>query len=331
MTFTPTPFATPVVATGVASQPRGVPYISPSYYRFMPTSVGTNALVPKSAQPDVDSTGSLALAIAQASTWMDDHCFHGSGGSFSSTIVYERTWAKLKPSGALVLLTNQRPRVVVGVALGPSPSQLQDIDANTAADITIGVNSIALPGYWSTGVTVSGTNTVFFGGVPTTGGMVYAVYGYISGYPLVTLADNVEAGASSITVNPPTPGGTVLTGAFAGTALTIKDGASTETVVLAATPSGLVLQLASPTVFAHTVPSAPDAITVTALPSTLERACIHLTNVFLKAQGMRAQVPAAVGSASMPQRQALARAGALADFDVACRLLHPYKMPFVHG
>lgn len=331
MTFVPTPLATPVVAARTATQARAASYISVSQYRFAPTSVGTQALVPKSTQPQVDSTGSLAETISEASAWMDNHCFHRSDGNFAATVTNEQMWAYAKPSGALVLICNFKPILeVVGVALGPALSQLQSISQNTANDITIGEKTISLPGYWTPGITSSGTSTVFFGGYPTVNGSVLAAYTYIAGYPHTTLAASASAGATSISVTAPTPGGSVLTGAYAGTALTIKDGANTETVVLASAPTGLTLALSTPLAYSHAVPVPPDAITVTALPNDLERACIHLTNVFIKAQGMRAQMPASLASATPAARQGLARAGALADFDVACKLLHNYVTVYMH-
>ena len=331
MTFTPTPFATPVIAARTATQLRSAPYISVSQYRFAPTSVGTLALVPKSAQPQVDSTETLAVTISEASQWMDTHCFHRNDGSFAANVTNEQMWVKVKPNQSAVLICNFKPIIeVVGLALGPSPTQLQNISANTAGLLVIGEKTITLPGVFVSGTTTVG-NTVLFNGFPSYNGGMLAVYSYIAGYPHTTLASSAIAGATSITVNPPTPGGTVLYGVYAGTALTIKDGANTETVVASAAPTGLTVSLQSGLANAHNIPNSPDGITVTALPNDLERACIHLTNVLLKAQGMRAQMPASLGSATPAQRQGLGRAGVLADFDVACHLLKPYRTTFLHG
>lgn len=331
MTFVPTPFATPVIAPRTATQARAYSYISVSQYRFAPTSVGTQGLVPKSTQPQVDSAGSLAMVIAEASAWMDTHCFHRNDGSFAATITNEQMWVKVKPNQSAVLICNFKPILeVVGLAVGPAPTQLQTINQNAANLLVIGDNTITMPGVFVSGTTTVG-NQVLFNGFPSYNGGMLAVYSYISGYPHTTLANNATAGATSITLNPPTPGGSALYGIYAGTPLKIKDEASTETVVASAAPTGLTVSLSSPLVNNHTVPSFPDSIPVTALPGDLERACIHLVNVLLKAQGMRAQMPASIGSATPASRQGLARAGALADYDVACRLLHPYVSTFIHS
>ena len=81
MTFTPTPFATPITAPSALSAFRAVSYLSPSEYRFAPTAVGSQNLVKGSADPVVDSLASLANVIARASSMMDVHCFHRGDGS----------------------------------------------------------------------------------------------------------------------------------------------------------------------------------------------------------------------------------------------------------
>ena len=123
----------------------------------------------------------------------------------------------------------------------------------------------------------------------------------------------------------------MLWGAFAGSSLTIKDDGNTETVVLASTPTGLTLNLASPLKYEHTVPTAPDGILVTALPSSIEQAAISIVNMLIKTQGFRAQqLPGSIGAAAPGQLQAMSRAGALSDFELACELLAPYVTTFFH-
>ncbi len=332
--FTPTPFASPVLAPNVVSTYRAASYITPSWYRYAPTAVSTFDLVPGSTNQASDSTFSLANVIARASAMMDEYCFHRNDGSFSAFVSTEQMWVKVKPSGQLVLLTNFKPiRAVVGVGLGPAASQLTNMDPTTASDITIGEKTIVLPGYWTNGI----TGPSFFTGYPSAGGQILCVYSYIAGWPHTTLAADAPAGATSITVNPSVPGGSSLYGAYGafsgapGTPLVIKDPIATETVTLASTPTGLTLELAAPLRYAHTIPVAPDAIGVTALPSSLEQACISLVSVILKMQGMRAQIPAALGSASPAQRQAMGRAGALSDWDAALTALNPFVTTYVHG
>ena len=324
MTYMPTPFATRQITPGAVTPYASVPYLSVSEYRFAPTSVGTNTLVGKSTSPQTDSNASLATIIARASGWIDDKCFHRDG-TFVAQPITEQMWVTVKPTGQLVLLTNLKPiREVVGVALGPAASQLMDIGPGAAADITTGDSTITLPGYWC-------GKRPMFGGYPANNGKVYCVYSYIAGYAHMTLAEPAIAGATSITVNPPFPGATFPYQCFAGSPLTIRDGANTEDIVLSATPTSLTLSLASGLQYAHTPPVVPDSITVSNLPWTIEQACVYLTNVITKTRGFRAFVlPPGTGAPSPTARKTMGRAGVLDDFEEACRLLHPFRVVTRH-
>lgn len=325
MSFTPTPFATPVLAPNVSSAFRSVPYISPSWYRFAPTAVSTLNLVPGSANQIGDSTASLAAVVARASAMMDEYCFWRNDGSFAASVTTETMTAVAKPGGAVVLITNFKPiREVVGVAVGATLSQLVNLGQPVANDILIGDKTITLPAYLGNGLQFP-----FFAGYPSYGNRVICVYSYVAGWPHFSLRANAAAGASSIDVNPSPPGGTEVYGAYPGSALFIRDGGSTETVVVASV-SGLTISLASPLVFGHTVPTSPDSVLVTALPPSLEEACISVTSVLLKMQGMRAQVPQSLGSASPVQKQVLGRAGVLTDWEAAMGALRPYRTVYIH-
>ena len=327
MAFVPTPFATPVIAPNTYQAYRAAPYISASQYRFAPTAVATNGLVQGSNDAQVDSTASLAQVISRASSWIDSYCFHRGDGTFVGSVSVEQMLATVKPTGSVSLLCNFKPiREVVGLAIGNSSAQMQNIGPNQAGSIIIGEKTINLITTWN-----SGFPTAYYGPWPSTNGQVYVVYSYVSGWPHSTLAASATAGDTQITVNPPVPGATTLYGAYAGSALTIKNGANTEQVVLATAPTGFTLDLVNPLMYSHAVPAAPDALMVTALPDAVEEACISVVNVLIKTQGMRAQVlPGSVGNASPTQRQALSRAGALGDFDLAEHLLKPYVTAYVH-
>ena len=326
MSFAPTPFATPVYAQTLSAY-RNAPYISPSEYRNAPTAVGTGNLVPGSNTQQADSTASLADIISRASAWMDEHCFHGLGGSFAAGVVTEQAWFTVKPNGSVVIIPNLRPiRAVTGVAVGPGVNELQNLSANIAPNISIGFKTITLPNCWNSGLTFP----VYFGGYPSYGNELFCCWSYVTGWPHFTLGATASAGVTSITANPAFPGDTTLYGILPGTPLTIRDGANTEVVVVESL-SGLTVGLQSGLAYEHQVPAAPDpdSIMVSALPWNVEQACISMTSVFLKTQGMRAQVPSSLGSAKPAQKQAMRRAGALHDFEHACGLLRPYVVAYI--
>ena len=320
-TFIPTPFTSPIVTPGAIQGTvfRTTPYISPSEYRNAPTAVSTSSLVPGGSPQD--STASLAQVVARASGWIDTYCYHAADGTFAASPSTEAGFVKVKPDGTAALVCRFKPILaIVGAGIGPSPSQQQSIDSVTAQDMSVSHKTIWLPGTWAT----NGIRP-FFGGWPSYNGMVYVTWTYVNGYPHMALSATASSSATSITVSPTPPGGTTVSGVYAGTALTIHDGTNTEVVVAASTPAGLTINLQNPLANNHTVPAAPDTIRVSAVPWAVEQACISITNVLLKTQGMRAQaLPAVPGNAA--NRQLLSRAGALDDYDVATKLLKPYVM-----
>ena len=327
MAFVPTPFATPVLAPNTYQAYRSASYISPSQYRFAPTAVATNGLVIGSQDQQVDSTASLAQVIARASSWVDAHCYHRGDGSFVGSVSVEQMLATVKPTGSVSLICNFKPiRQVVGIAFGTSSGSMQNLGPNQAEGILIGEKTITLSGGAPAGNAVG-----WYGPWPSTNGQVLAIYSYVSGWPHTTLSADLMAGDTTVTVNPPVPGADQFYGAYAGSALTIKDGAQTETVVLAADPVGLTLSLVNPLQYSHAVPLAPDSTYITALPSAIEEACISVVNVLIKTQGMRAQVlPGSIGAAPASSRQAMSRAGALGDFLLAENLLKRYVTVYNH-
>ena len=183
---------------------------------------------------------------------------------------------------------------------------------------------------WTLGTVHVELAYVTFTPFATYGGGVFAVWSYVSGYAHAVLADAVAEGATSLTLTPAVAGGTTIYGVYAGTPLTIRDGLNTETVLAAAAPNGFTVDLLTPTAVAHTPPDAPDSVLVSALPPVVEQAAISITNVLLKTRGMRAQVLPALsrGTAGKADTQAMAMAGALDDFRLACMLLKPLVTVF---
>lgn len=323
--FSPTPLTTSVVAPQVASLYRRTPYLSASEYRAAPTAVNTNNLAPGGTGPL--NLQVLADTIMRASSWLDEHCFHTADGTLAASPSTEAAWVKAKGDGSLVLICKYRPILeVLGVAWGAVPSQLASM--TTAPDLVIGDKTITVP---ATILNAPAGDFALFPVATNYAGQVYAVWQYVNGFPHTYLAADCAQGADSITVAPALPGGSVVYGVYPGTQLTIHDSATsassgTETVVVSSV-AGTILNLASPTVYAHTIPDAPDAIRVSALPWAIEQACISLTSCLIKLRGTQAMsMPTMPGGA--PSHQALVESGGLEDYEVACKLLAPFTTVF---
>lgn len=325
--YTPTTFATPVVNPAVGgSGANPLPYLSVSQYQFAPTAMDTTTLVP--GGPGPTQTQALADTIRRASRWADRMCFGADpaakGASLAASLSVESCYTAVK-AGELRLVCDYRPIVeVLGIDVGPDPSQVASIGASASATVRIARRVVTVP--YGVGF-VSGrpgdTSLLY----PTRwAGKLYAVWSYVNGYPHTKLAAAVTAGATSCTVAA-TNGSGGLWGVFPGTELTVYDGDLTETVTVTEVTAGSTTATVTTTAFAnaHSVPSAPDFLPVTALPADVQQAVISLTTMLIKTRGARALVMPQMPGAQ-PRRQDFAQAGALEDWDIAQRLLTPYMV-----
>lgn len=335
--YTPTQFSTPVVNPSVGSLGAPpIPYVSVSEYQFAPTAMAIRSLVPGGTQ--ADSTQSLADTIRRASRWADAICFgadpSSKGASLAASLSVEM--ARVRVLGSEVrLVCDYRPIVAVtGVDIGPNMGALAGIDATTIATLRIGRRTIYLPVVpsWT-----SNGSWVYSPAAMT--GWVTAVWSYVNGYPHTQLLADVAPQATSCVVQATDGQGGLFgvfpaSGAFPGTALTVTDGAATESVyVTDVTPNtpavGQTTLTTSAFASAHTVPAAPDFLPVSAMPEDIHQAVISLTTMLIKTRGARAmEMPKLPGGApSGPTKQSLAQAGALEDWAIANLLLKPYRSP----
>jgi hypothetical protein len=324
----PTAFTTPIVAPDAFAGYRSADYLSISQYRFAPTSVGTAGLVPGNADPATSSAASLAQVISRVSSMIDDYVFHRSDGSFAASLTVEQMSALVKPDGSLTFLVNYKPlRELVGLSIGPTVSSLSPVDQNTANTIQIRQKSFTLSSF------CTGAPVAWFGPWPSINGYVIGLYSYVAGWPHLQLTADATEGTKTLTVAPVVPEDSALYAVFPGTPLTIKDGVSTETVVVSSV-SGSTITTVANLLYDHDIPTppSPDFLPVTALPSAVEQAAIALTNVLVKTQGFRAQeLPGSMGTATAVQRKAMGRAGVSGDWDLAHQLLDPFKVSFLHS
>lgn len=309
--FIPTPFSTPVVAPEVSSYYRRAPYLSATEYVNAPTAVSVTSLIPGGTQQQQLQV--LADTIMRASGWMDEHCFHTADGTLAASPSTESRWVRPKADGTLVLPCKYRPILEVdALAYGSIPSQLSSL--TTAPDLVIGFKTITVP------ATIMGAPAGDFATFPVAtsyAGQIYAVWQYVNGYPHTFLADDAEQGATQVTVGP-------VYGVYPNTQLTIHDGVNTETIAVGSISSDVITLAAGTTLAnAHTLPTAPDSIRVSALPWAIEQACISMTSCLIKLRGTRAMIPPMQPGAP-PPREALVEAGGLEDFEVACKLLKPF-------
>jgi hypothetical protein len=282
--YSPPLFTTPIVNPSVGGFVKPVPYLSASQYAYAPTAMDTQSLEPNGNA--IDQTQVLADTINRASGWADRIVFgaspSGKGASLCASQSVETAYVR-RLNGEFRLLCSYKPVLEIdGIALGTNPADVTGLDVNTASQIRVIGRTLYVPGFMNVPF---GTSVASFG-PRLTGpqGRVYAVWTYVAGYPHLKLAANATEGATTITVEPNGPAGTLL-GVYPGTSLSIDDiGLSEDISVLSA--AGTTITLDAPLANAHTVPeTGPDFIPVTALPADVSQAVIFLTTALIKSRG----------------------------------------------
>lgn len=333
--YVPTPNVTPIINPAVGST--GAPpiaYLSNAQYQFAPTAMNVGDLTPGSGRQAQQRA--LTDVIARASSWCDSICFGSDsatkGASLAASLTVDSATIRIK-NGQLRLLCDYRPLVaLVGVATGWGLSTLSPLDPTLFGMARVGRLSWTLP-YWGSGLITRSGDVSGVAPATWTAGSVYTVWSYVNGYPHTSLALNIAAGATSCVVNAADGAGGLwgvfpASAPFPGTQLRIVDGATTESVfveaVAAASPSaGLTTLTTTAFTYAHT-PPVNDFLPVTTIPENVVQATISLVTMLIKTRGVRGLVMPTTpgGTPSQASKEKLGQAGALEDYEIACRLLN---------
>lgn len=253
-------------------------YLTNSEFRAAPTALDLSNLVADGTQADQEAA--LAALLARSSSAIDSYVYpDGSGGTLAASIDTDET-SVLPRDGYLQLICRFKPVIaVLSVEAGPTPSRLQSISSTAADDIEVGdsMRVIYVPAY---GV---GARDLFSAPSLGRGGKVRVRWSYVNGYPHTTLAAEADAGATSLQL-------VSTLGMQPGVALEIYDGGQSEVVVVDEVTSETEISLVAATVYKHSPPPAPDAISVSALPGSIKQASILAASSFVKERGDNAFV-----------------------------------------
>jgi hypothetical protein len=319
--YSPTPFATPVINPAVGGAGAPIPYLSISQYKYAPTAMDTSDLVVSGTAADQDRA--LADTLRRASAWADRICFGADaaakGASLAATLSVQV--AQVPVLGRqLRLVCDYKPVIQVnGIDLGPSMNALAPLADPTG--IRIGRRTIYVP--LSAGIVGRDNGAFTF----STAGSSYAVvWSYVNGYPHTQLASAVTAGSSTVNVAA-TDGGTGLLGVLNGMRMTIVDGVDTETFVVASV-SGTTITTATPLLYDHALPAAPDFLPVTSIPSDVEEAVILLSTVLIKTRGDNSLV---LEELTAPEKEQDSGGDEFTDLKVAMSMLAPYQVRIKAG
>ena len=282
--YSPIPFTTPVVNPAVGGFGAAQPYISTSMYQYAPTAMNTNSLVPGGTA--AQNTQALYDTINRACRWADRYVFGSDpaakGASLAATLSVESAFVPMI-NGEIRLVCDYKPILeLTGLDVGPDPSNVVSVYNTVSSLIRFGRRVIYVP--LAVNYFVGRNQQASQQAINTAPGrQAYAVWSYVNGFPHSSLASSVVAGATSVTLVS-TDGNGGLFGVYPGTQMTIKDGVSTETFQVSSV-TGSTITTVEPLQFAHTVPTAPDFLPVTALSDDITLAVIFFTTALIKTRG----------------------------------------------
>lgn len=284
--YSPTAFSLPAINPtygGVLGDL--VPYVSPTGFRSVPTSMATDDLIPSSSSAPANAAAQEQAfydVLHRSSEWVDRICF----GAVSTS---KRTGLRASINvevdqvpvirGWLKLYCDVKPIAEVrGVDIGIVMAALSSIGPTLAAGIRIGRRTIYVP------YTVPYFSSSFrnYAEVQPPDKLT-VVWSYVGGFPHTQLQAECPAGQNQITLSP-TDGATGLLAVYPGTAMEIVDGPLTEHFVVQSIANNVITATAN---FAndHVVPQGPDFVAVTAVPPGVRLASIYLAIVLLKTRG----------------------------------------------
>ena len=324
--FAPTPFASPVINPKGGGFVKPFPYLSVSQYRYAPTAMNTDNLVDidtdSGPATEQDQIQALYNTINRSGGHIDRYLFGSDEGAKGASLCASQNIDDamlLVMLGYLNLQCRFGPIISLdGLAIGAFANQTQDVDPGVAAQAVFNRRTIKVPVQRPPFATGKSNSLTFNTAGPN--GKTYAIWSYTNGYAHTQLAADCVEGAMSIQVAPNGPGGGTL-GILIGDNMSIEDASLAEEIIIASV-SGTTLGLASPLQYAHTVPTAPDFIPVTALPADVIQASIFFTTALIKSRGDLALELSGIEEA----RSTVTNADAwMQDMKDARNLLDPYK------
>jgi hypothetical protein len=324
--YYPPALATAVVNPKVGGYVKPIAYLSNSQYRFAPTAMNTNDLVPMSQFAESNQQAqdeALTGVLQRMSGWVDRYLFGAASAAKGASLCASQTVADgtfLPLRGYLKLQCDYKPILQLDAcAIGMNPATVQAIPETLAQQAIFDIRTIKIP---VQGLSAGATTTPTFNSIPYgPDGRVYAVWTYTSGYPHLALAANAAQGQPVVQVIPNGPSGTLL-GIYPGTPMTIYDTAFTEDLVVQSV-SGTNITFTSNLRSAHAIPLAPDFIPVSSIPGDVLQAAIFLATAFIKSRG---DYSLTLDGINEPKDVKTVAFAIESDVSYACKLLEPFRV-----
>lgn len=271
-----------------------VRYVTVEEFLSEPTGVDLSQLVP--GRGPTDQRAAAGRLLDRASGIADNFC----NQHLAASLEVESGQYRVRRDGRVAVPCAQTPIVqVTGIEAGWSPTTMTDLTD--------------LSGTWIDRKVVEFPWTVRDPYLPVAGpGRLYVVLTYVAGYCCTTLAAPATPAATSITVRSGL-------GIFPGMSLLIPDGASTETVTVAAghIPGAATVPLAAGLANAHAAGAGVDA-----LPGSIKQAVLQIASGLVRTRANDGLVMAALRDS--PGRQTAGEDGKILDLAEAASLLQPF-------
>lgn len=293
----------PLVAPYVTSYAVRVPYLTVEEYLAAPTGVDPSALIPGGSK--AANLAALTNVIRRASSYADSLCEQ----IIAATLDVQTGEYRIRSDYTIRIKLDYSPLIeVVAVSIGSVAGQLTPLTDLSTIWPERKVIRVPVGGVISTSPGITD-------GARSRSGYLFAQTQYVNGYANTTLAADVAAAATSITV-------ASAYGIFPGLVLTVyaDDLAQTEAVTVANTytQGSTTVPLTAGLTYAHTSGQA-----VSALPGDVKQAVVALSTHLIKTRGAEAMSLASVsGGPTSMEKEA---AGASEEYDQAVDLLHIYR------
>lgn len=287
---------TPVIAPYAGTYAGAVRYVTVDEFLAEPTGVDVSQLAPR--RGPAEQKAALGRLLDRASGVTDNYC----NQTLAATLEVESGRYRLGRDGYFRVPCASTPIVEVrGVTVGLTPDAMTALSSLTGTWIDRKVVSVPYGGAYSGQYSaLTGSNRWF------------VALSYVAGFPCTTTASSTTAGTTSLPV-------ASTLAIYPGMALTIADGASTETVTVA--PAGVVgsaVQLTAATQYDHAAGVAVDA-----LPGSVKQAVIQIAAGLVRARGNGAVVLASLNG--QPSQKAAGQDGKVIDLTEAAAMLQPFQ------
>lgn len=295
----------PAIAPYVPNYATYTPYITPAEFLNAPTGVDTSQLVP--AGSVLTQEAALVDLIARASGEADKLCRKVLAATLDVAVGEFRIFR----DQTLRIPVPYTPIVaVVGVSVGYQANSLTPLTDLSGLWIERKVVRVPVPQLPFTAAVAFSTNPPAM----SRPGRMFVQMQYVNGWAHSTLAAATLAGAASITP-------LSVVGFAPNLPFTVKDGASTESAVVASTyvMGSATVPLASPLQNAH-----GQGATVSALPPIVKDAVIDLVKWLVKSRGSKAIVMGSIKGQPLTAANAKTQTsepGGTADYNKAVKTL----------